>query len=222
MKRTMNTSGRCRGAGWLIVASLALAAPTLAHAGSGDAGPEPTPSPTPAATAEDTAPKTEPGPRMDIYGFAMLDMGYQSKQNDPDWFDVVRPTKLPAFDGEFGEGGDFWMGGVRQSRLGFKSSTDTKYGRPENDFEFELSGVGSDAGQTTFRLCHAWGELGEFGAGQTWSPFMDPDVFPNSIETGVQRHGVFPKCSVALDTLGGWRLQLYDCAQRPGASGDWE
>ena len=22
----------------------------------------------------------------------------------------------------------------------------------------------------------------QFGAGQTWSPFMDPDVFPNSIE----------------------------------------
>jgi hypothetical protein len=42
--------------------------------------------------------------------------------------------------------------------------------------------VGVDAGQTTFRLRHAWGELGWLGAGQTWSPFMDPDVFPNSIE----------------------------------------
>ena len=30
-----------------------------------------------------------------IYGFAMLDMGYQAEQNDPDWFDVLRPTKLP-------------------------------------------------------------------------------------------------------------------------------
>ena len=39
-----------------------------------------------------------------------------------------------------------------------------------------------DAGQTTFRLRHAWGELGKVGAGQTWSPFMDPDVFPNSVE----------------------------------------
>ena len=49
-------------------------------------------------------------------------------------------------------------------------------------FEFELFGTGVDAGQTTFRLRHAYGELGHFGAGQTWSPFMDPDVFPNSIE----------------------------------------
>ena len=32
---------------------------------------------------------------FEVYGFAMLDAGYQFKQNDPDWFDVVRPTKLP-------------------------------------------------------------------------------------------------------------------------------
>ena len=32
---------------------------------------------------------------FEVYGFAMLDSGYQFKQNDPDWFDVVRPTKLP-------------------------------------------------------------------------------------------------------------------------------
>ena len=37
------------------------------------------------------------GTRVDIYGHAMLDMGYQANQNDPDWFDVVRPTKLPSF-----------------------------------------------------------------------------------------------------------------------------
>ena len=36
--------------------------------------------------------------------------------------------------------------------------------------------------QTTFRLRHAFGELGNFGAGQTWSAFMDIDVFPNSLE----------------------------------------
>ena len=36
-------------------------------------------------------------PTIEIYGFAMLDMGYHFGQNNPDWFDVVRPTKLPAF-----------------------------------------------------------------------------------------------------------------------------
>ncbi len=58
----------------------------------------------------------------------------------------------------------------------------TDVGEIKTIFEFELFGTGVDAGQTTFRLRHAWGELGQIGAGQTWSPFMDPDVFPNSIE----------------------------------------
>jgi hypothetical protein len=31
-------------------------------------------------------------------------------------------------------------------------------------------------------LRHAWGEIGEFGAGQTWSLLMDPDVFPDTID----------------------------------------
>ena len=58
----------------------------------------------------------------------------------------------------------------------------TDVGEIKTIFEFELFGTGVDAGQTTFRLRHACGELGQFGAGQTWSPFMDIDVFPNSIE----------------------------------------
>ena len=44
-------------------------------------------------------------PALDIYGFAMLDTGYQVKQNNPDWFDVVRPTKLPSITDEFGKNG---------------------------------------------------------------------------------------------------------------------
>ena len=44
---------------------------------------------------------------MTIYGFAMLDMGYQSKSNDPDWYDVVRPTKLPVYKNEFGADGNY-------------------------------------------------------------------------------------------------------------------
>ena len=46
---------------------------------------------------------------LDLYGFAMLDTGYQSGQNDPDWFDVLRPTKLPAFADEFGEDGEWFV-----------------------------------------------------------------------------------------------------------------
>ena len=62
-----------------------------------------------------------------IYGFAMLDAGYQFKQADPNWFDTVRPVKLPAFSNEFAPNGNFYES-VRQSRFGAKSSTPTKYG----------------------------------------------------------------------------------------------
>ena len=183
MKRTHDAGARRPGARWLLAAALLLGAP-LARAESRPAqpGPEPAPSPTPAAaTAQDTAAQSEPKPRMDIYGAAMLDMGYQSGQNDPNWFDVVRPTKLPSYADEYGADGHFFAG-VRQSRLGFKGFMPTSLGELKTIFEFELFGTGVDAGQTTFRLRHAWGELGQIGAGQTWSPFMDPDVFPNSIE----------------------------------------
>jgi hypothetical protein len=162
------------------VAALLLFAAPSAWVGAADVGPAPAPTPTPAAAAQASAP-AEAKPRLDIYGFAMLDMGYQFKQNDPDWFDVVRPVKLPAFPNEFGEDGHFYAG-VRQSRLGVKGFVPTDVGEVKTIFEFELFGTGVDAGQTTFRLRHAWGELGQFGAGQYWSPFMDIDVFPNSIE----------------------------------------
>src|SRR6266550_2901338 len=121
-------------------------------------------------TSAPTPTQTTPTPdesktRMDLYGFTMLDTGFDVEQNNPDWFDVVRPTKLPAFADEFGKDRHFFEG-VRQTRFGVKTYTPTKYGELKTIFEFELFGVGEDAGQTTFRLRHAWGELGHFGAGQ--------------------------------------------------------
>ena len=158
-------------------------------------------------------------PRFDIYGFAMMDTGYQFKQNDPNWFDVVRPTKLPAFENQFGEDGH-WFAGVRQSRLGVKSYVQTGLGELRTTFEFELFGTGVDQGQTTFRLRHAYGELGQFGAGQTWSPFMDIDVFPNSIEYwGPTGMVFFRNVQVRwMPIQGDTRLTI--AVERPGASAD--
>ena len=182
---------------------------------------QPPPALVPAAPDPVTAPAAdESGSRFDIYGFAMLDTGYQFKQNDPDWFDVVRPTKLPAYANQFGDDGE-WFAGVRQSRLGFKSFTPTALGELKTIFEFELFGVGADAGQTTFRLRHAWGELGQFGAGQTWSPFMDPDVFPNSIEYwGPNGMVFFRNVQFRWTPWSDGDSRLAFALERPGASGD--
>jgi len=175
----------------------------------------PQPTGQPAIASEDGS-----GTRVELYGAAMLDMGYQFNQSDPDWFDVVRPTKLPSYAQEFGDDGEFFAS-VRQSRLGVKSFTPTRFGDLKTIFEFELFGVGADAGQTTFRLRHAWGELGQFGAGQTWSTFMDIDVFPNSVEYWGPNAMVFYRNVQARWTPwsdGDSRLAL--SLERPGASGD--
>jgi hypothetical protein len=149
----------------------------------------------------------------------MMDMGYQSGQNDPNWFDVVRPTKLPSFEDEFGKDGHTYAG-VRQSRLGFKASVPTSLGELKTIFEFELFGTGVDAGQTTFRLRHAYGELGQFGAGQYWSPFMDIDVFPNSVEYwGPNGMVFFRNVQVRWMPIKGDSF-LTIALERPGASGD--
>jgi len=168
---------------------------------------------------EEQADTGDDKPRFELYGFAMADVGYSGNQIDPDWFDVNRPTKLAAFEDEFGEGG-FTYFSVRQSRLGFKSWAPTKLGEIYAIFEFELFGVGGDAGQTTFRLRHAYGEIGHFGAGQTWSPFMDIDVFPNSLEYwGPSGMVFFRNIQVRwMPIKGDTRLTV--ALERPGASGD--
>ncbi len=91
---------------------------------------------------------------FEIYGFAMLDIGHNFKQIDPDWTDTLRVTKLPSFEDQYGKDGSTFAG-VRQSRLGFRSSTPTALGDLKTTFEFELFGTGVDEGQTTFRLRHA-------------------------------------------------------------------
>jgi hypothetical protein len=159
------------------------------------------------------------GPRGEIYGFAMTDFGYDFKQVNPDWYDVVRPTKLPSYANQFGEDGRTYAG-VRQSRLGVKGWIPTSMGEVKTIFEFELFGTGADAGQTTFRLRHAWGELGQFGVGQTWSPFMDADVFPNSLEYwGPSGMVFFRNVQIRWMPMQGDQ-ELFIALERPGASGD--
>jgi len=223
VRQAVRTITRRPGFHWLSVGSLVLAAVSAAQAGSpdGQPGPEPKPTPTPAAVAaQDTTAKAEAKARLDIYGFAMLDMGYETKQNDPDWFDTLRPTKLPAYPNQYGEDGHFFAG-VRQSRLGVKGFIPTDVGEIKTIFEFELFGTGVDAGQTTFRLRHAWGELGPFGAGQTWSPFMDPDVFPNSVEYwGPNGMVFFRNVQVRWTPWQDGDSRFAIALERPGASAD--
>ena len=178
-----------------------------------------TPPPDAAAQAQAATPVPPPKPAIEIYGLAMLDTGFQAEQNDPDWYDVLRPTKLPAFKHEFGRDGHYFAG-FRQSRMGVKTTTPTTLGDLKTTFEFELFGVGEDAGQTTIRLRVVWGELGHFGAGQNDSPFMDGSIFPNSLEYWGPNGMVFFRNVQFRYTPVQGDNELVFAVERPGASAD--
>jgi DcaP outer membrane protein len=184
-----------------------------------DVTPDPTSAPAPGSGPQAPAAPALPANRLEVYGYVMTDFGYNFETINPDWFDTMRPTKLPSFRDEFGRDG-VTFAGVRQTRFGVKGFQPTKYGELQTIFEWELFGVGVDVGQTTFRLRHAYGELGHFGAGQTWSPFMDIDVFPNSIEYwGPNGMAFFRNVQVRWMPIQG-DTRLTFALERPGSSQD--
>ena len=125
--------------------------------------------------------------RVEIYGFVQMDAIYDFNTMNPAWNATLRPSKIPIVctgptpDAGCGEDGETVFS-VRQSRLGFNGFIPTELGELKTKFEFDMFGVGVNEGQTTIRLRHAYGELGQFLAGQTNSLFMDGDVFPNTID----------------------------------------
>jgi hypothetical protein len=154
-----------------------------------------------------------------FYGQFMTDFGYNTGQVNPDYYDVMRPTQLPSFKNEYGTDGNVSFG-VRQSRLGFKSTTPTKLGNLQTRFEFDLFGLGENAGQTAFHLLYAYVELGKFGIGHHWSLFSDIDGFPNALEYwGPSGMSLCKNVQFRFIPLNG-ATRLAFALERPGASAD--
>ena len=209
-------TNRLPGMIWLLTTALVLAGISQARAQDGADGKN-DPQVTTTTTVQATTVKK---PSFEVYGFAMLDIGQNFKQIHPDWYDTLRLTKLPSVKDEFGHDNSTFAG-VRQSRLGFRSSTPTDFGDLKTIFEFELFGTGVDSGQTTFRLRHAWGEFGKFGAGQYWSPFTDPDAFPNSLEYwGPTGLAWYRNVQLRWTPISNDNQTFMVALERPGASGD--
>jgi len=120
-------------------------------------------------------------PEMEIYGFVEGDAIADLRRNNPDWYDTNRPTTLPAFALEFGRDHHFYES-PRASRFGVTGTIPTSNSTVKATFEFDMVGTGRAAGLTTIRLRHAWGQWRRIGAGQTFSAFMDSDVYPNRLE----------------------------------------
>src|SRR5215218_5207967 len=108
---------RPTGSVWLLTASIVFGGSSLAwaqEAGTGSGG----------DAVKTAPPQASDKPTFEIYGFAMLDIGHDFKQINPNWSDTMRVTKLPSFEDEFGRDHSTFAG-VRQSRLGVRSSTPT-------------------------------------------------------------------------------------------------
>ena len=118
---------------------------------------------------------------FELYGYIQTDAGYNFNSIDQNWFDVMRPTKLPKYKGEYGPEGNYFFS-IRQTRFGVRNITKTKLGELKTQFDFDLFGFGRDVGQTTIHLVNGFGQLGKFIAGQTPSTFMDTEVFPATLD----------------------------------------
>jgi hypothetical protein len=129
-----------------------------------------------------TASRAHAEASFEIYGMAMLDYIQDFKRVDPDWSAALRPSKIPTVSGQFGSDGEAIIS-VRQSRFGIKGSTPLDGGDELTfKFDFDLFGVGDNAGQTTMRLQNIYAEWRQLLAGQTETGFMDLSIFPDSIE----------------------------------------
>ena len=81
----------------------------------------------PAAPAPAAQPAPQGTPTVEVYGFGMGDAIADFKQNNPDWYDVSRPSRLPNVANQFGEDGHFYLS-ARQSRFGVKATLPTADG----------------------------------------------------------------------------------------------
>lgn len=158
-------------------------------------------------------------PIIEIAGTMTTDVGYNFNQINPDYFDVMRPTQLPAFKNQYGSDGNVYFS-ARQSYLGLKSYTQTSLGELYIRFAFDLFGVGADAGKTTFHMLYAYAELGKLGVGHNWSLFCDFDGYPAIIEYwGPVGMSLAKNVQIRFIPFKG-KNRLAIALERPGASAD--
>ena len=163
----------------------------------------------------------EPKPSMDIYGFAMLDIGHDFKQVDPDWFDTLRATKLPSYENQFGEDNRNFAG-VRQSRLGVRTSSPTAMGELKTHVRVRAHGHRrrhrADDLPVAPRLRRARRVRGGPVPGaRSWTSTSSPTRSSTWGPTGMV---LFRNVHVRWMPVKGDEQQLTFALERPGASND--
>ena len=158
---------------------------------------------------------------FEIYGFAMLDIGHDFKQIDPDWFDALRldqaavvrrtssartTTRSPACGRAASASGRRRRPAAASSRPSSSSSCSAPASTPARPRSGCATPRASSAGS---------------GRARSWSPFMDTDVFPNSLEYwGPTGLAFFRNVQVRWTAIQTDSSNLTLALERPGASGD--
>ncbi len=118
-----------------------------------------------------------------FYGSARVYTGYNFQSQDPDWKDMLRPSKLLDNNGQpYGEEGNYYLS-IRPSQLGlnvYQNLEDQE--QIHYNFELDFMGSGSFTGQTFFRLRRLYAQWKWLTIGQHNSLFMDADIIPNTVD----------------------------------------
>lgn len=127
---------------------------------------------------------------LKIYGYAQLDgthdlMGRTGDINNNDYASALFVQPFDNSANGRRKGQTFFT--ARTSRLGVMASTPTAMGpltvKLEGDFAAPNQFQGELASNSTgFRLRHAYGELGNWIVGQTWSNFLDLRSYPETVD----------------------------------------
>ena len=118
-----------------------------------------------------------------IHGYTKLDFIVDLDQtiNDTADWTTIQPNGSTAQR----RGGPRFRLHARESRLTFETRTPTSYGQLHTYIQGDFLGAGGDqlrSNSSSFRIRHAFGELGPVLAGQFWSAFVDVDSFPETLD----------------------------------------
>ncbi len=119
------------------------------------------------------------GASATLGGYVKLDAIYSI---DQDTGDTQDPTAL-AIGGDVGD--KTFRFHARQTRLFLRTAKSTPIGDLKTNLEGDFFGAGGNevfSNSRTFRIRHAYGSIGGFGAGQTWTNFMQFTAYPSTVD----------------------------------------
>jgi hypothetical protein len=130
---------------------------------------------------------------LTIGGYAKLDVVYSdvSAGADSDANLFFYPRAIPLDTDETSSVTRFT---AKQSRLFVETRTPTSWGDLKVHIEGDFYGQGGNqkiSNSSTWRLRHAYGELGNLMAGQNWSTFMNVAALPETVDFGGPAASIF-------------------------------